>query len=75
MAALCAIGAAGLAAAHFALIDTDAQLLNTDRLALTDTRRNGLDGGFGRFVDDAFRPLAPPAFLPLASRRGRGSTS
>jgi len=70
MAALYAIGAAGLAAAHFALIDKDVLLLNTDYLALTDTRRNGLDGDLGTFVNNAFRPLALPAFLLLALRRG-----
>lgn len=70
-AALYAVGAAALAATHFALIDKSVLLLNTDYLALTDTRRNGLDGDFGAFVNNAFRPLVLPAFLLLALRRGQ----
>lgn len=63
-----AVFAAGLCAAHLALIDREALWLNSEYLSLTDTARNGLDGAFGAFLNNAVRPLAMPAFLPAALR-------
>ena len=67
-----AVFAAGLCAAHLALIDREALWLSADYLALADTSRNGMGGGLGAFLNNALRPLAMPAFL-LAALRPRGA--
>ena len=67
-----AVFAALAAGLHFALIDKQALVLNTEYLSLADPRANGLDGAFGTFLNNALRPLAMPAFLLAAVRGASG---